>query len=183
MWICQCDCGNQIKVRGYSLRSRHTESCGCYHLEKAAEAGKQNRKHGKSGTAEYMIWSAVKARCYNSSNTAYEHYGGRGIKVCERWHKFENFYADMGKRPSPRHSIERVDNNGDYEPDNCHWATQREQVNNRRNNRIVEYDGKSHTVAEWARIKGMNRYTLYNRLFTYKWPVERALTEPVRSVK
>jgi hypothetical protein len=109
-------------------------------------------------------------------------YGGRGITVCDRWrHSFENFLADMGMKPSPRHSLDRKENDGNYEPSNCRWALPRDQCNNRNNNTNIEFRGITRTVTEWARELGMHDTTLFMRLYKSKWTVERALTTPVRS--
>jgi hypothetical protein len=130
VWEFICDCGN-IHVAYASLVKRGvTSSCGCFYRENHTTRAK---KHGKTYTAEYRSWYAMKARCKNEKNKSYEFYGGRGISVCERWIKsFENFFADMGHKPSPKHSIDRIDNNGNYEPTNCKWSTPSEQVKNRR---------------------------------------------------
>lgn len=122
-------------------------------------------------------WGTMKQRCINPNNPSHKYYGERGIRVCERWLNYDNFVEDMGERPSLKHSIERIDTNGNYEPSNCRWATLIEQANNKRNNRLVEYGGKGQTLAQWARDLGINRHTLAQRYYTYGWPVERCLTE------
>jgi hypothetical protein len=131
MWLCRCDCGKQSRVIGYMLKSGKTQSCGCAHHE---ETQKRATTHGKWGTSEYQSWHAMLQRCGNSKHKNYKYYGGRGIKVCERWLKFENFFADMGKKPTPKHSIERNETNDGYNPENCRWATTVEQNNNTRRN-------------------------------------------------
>lgn len=125
-WKCQCDCGNEKIAEMGQLHNGHTKSCGCLRKE-------LNTVHGKFNCSEYRSWQAMKSRCENKNTTRYVDYGGRGIKVCERWSKsFENFYIDMGNKPSKKHSIDRKNNDGNYEPDNCRWATIPEQQRNKR---------------------------------------------------
>lgn len=132
-WKCICDCGNETIVYHGHLRSGHTNSCGC--LNREAVINRQY-KHGQSGyntSKEYMTWLAMKSRCYNSNNISYKYYGERGIKICERWlNNFENFLTDMGKAPTKDHSIDRINNDGNYEPSNVRWTLPIEQANNRR---------------------------------------------------
>lgn len=136
--------------------------------------------HGMSKTPEYSAWHMMLARCGNANNKSYHSYGGRGIKVCERWKAFENFFADMGLRPSPRHSLDRYpDQSGNYEPQNCRWATVREQTNNRRSCHMVVYRGKRQSISDAAREAGMPYSTVSLRIFK-GWDVEVALTTPVR---
>jgi hypothetical protein len=132
-----------------------------------------------SGTPEYLVWCAMRRRCDNPKVDRYAQYGGRGIKVCDRWHKFENFIADMGKRPSPKHSIERRNNDGDYEPSNCYWATVEEQVYNKQNTLFLEYGGLKLTVPQAAKLAGIERGTLMGRLQN-GWSVAKAIETPVR---
>lgn len=129
-------------------------------------------------TPEYVSWSAMKTRCSNPNQSCYKHYGGRGIKVCERWLVFKNFLDDMGPKPTPRHTIDRIDTNGNYEPSNCRWITQAEQTRNTRRNRILTLHGKSMTLADWALALGVEYFTLHHRVRN-GWSDERILTTPV----
>ena len=172
-WIFQCDCGNKKIARVSHIKSGNIKSCGCLRKEKA---GKLNKTHGMRYTREYNSWQGMKDRCHNENSPHYKGYGSRGITVCDRWrNSFENFFADMGKKPTSGHSIDRINNEGNYEPHNCRWATWREQENNKRNNHWLNYKGKTQTVAQWAREIGLSRMTLYKRL-KRGWDIKKALT-------
>ena len=175
---CICDCGVVKEYWLYSLRNGNTSSCGCFAKE---VAGKGVSTHGLSGSAEYRIWQGMIARCKSLSKGGHKDYGGRGIKVCERWaNSFEAFYSDMGPRPSAGHSIDRYpDNDGNYEPSNCRWATQKEQCRNRRVNYIVTHNGQSKCVSEWAEEYGFKASVLYERLVTLGWTFEKSVSWPV----
>ena len=178
-WIVQCTCGSsQFRIRGSSLRRGKAKSCGCLQGEIVA-ALKRTHGHQNGGkkTPEYTAWDSMIQRCTNPHCKAYARDGGRDIRVCDRWLKFDNFVVDRPKRPKGT-SLERIDNEGDYTPSNCKWATKLEQQNNMSTNRILNYQGAARTLAEWARIKQMKYVTLAGRL-NAGWPVERALTTPV----
>lgn len=150
LWLCDCSCGTQgVVIRGAMLRIGKTKSCGC--LQKESRI-----KHGQSGTKIYDIWVAMKQRCSNPSHADYSNYGGRGITVCEQWAtSLDAFKHDMGPRPSDLHSLDRIDNNGNYEPGNCRWATPAEQIRNRRNSVFVEYQGQEMNLADAARLANL----------------------------
>jgi hypothetical protein len=181
-WRCLCTCGAAVVVRSDSLIRGQTTSCGCLAIENARGAGGKAKTHGhtlrKKPTREYRIWSNMMGRCHSPTNAAYDRYGGRGIVVCDQWHRFENFIADMGPCP-PGLTLERENNDGNYEPSNCHWATRLEQGNNKRNNVRHTAFGKTQTLPQWAREVGLKLSTLGMRVYRYRWPIERALTEPV----
>ena len=155
-WECECSCGNTSTVSIRELKKGKTKSCGC------------NRKtHGMKGTPTHNSWHSMKTRCSSTS----PRYGGRGITVCTRWKdSFENFYNDMGERPSKKHSIERINNDGDYTPDNCKWATLDEQANNKSTNRPITYQGVTMNLCQWAKKLGICKSTLAERLD--KWDFE-----------
>jgi hypothetical protein len=130
LWYCECNCGGSTITMTSNLTSGHTQSCGCFMREQTSRARKT---HGASGSVEHRTWKHIKMRCYNPKDISYKNYGGRGIIMCERWrHSAENFIADMGPKPSPKHSIDRINNDGNYEPSNCRWATRKQQNNNKR---------------------------------------------------
>lgn len=167
-WVCRCECGNETIAWGQNLRNGRSQSCGCRQKEAAAKiaplAHAANTTHGKTNTPEFKAWRSIIDRCTNPNIEHFHNYGGRGITICERWMTFENFYSDVGNRPSPDHSIERINNNGNYEPSNCKWATRTEQANNRRTNRLIEYKGQTLTAAEAARLTGIPVRTIRQRL-------------------
>lgn len=178
LWLCLCDCGTRTVVKAVRLRSGHTKSCGCLHVERASERGRANTTHGKATSPVYRTWLNIKRRCENPRSTGYENYGGRGIAVCERWQTFQNFLADMGEPPAGM-SIDRIDVHGHYEPANCRWATATEQSRNARSNRSLTFRGRTLCVSEWAEVLGVSPYLIFGRL-RLGWPVDRALTEPSR---
>jgi hypothetical protein len=134
-WLCICDCGKKVVVQGKKLRNSHTRSCGCLKKESHLVHGESRKGHE---TREYQTWKSMLLRCKNSSRPDFKYYGGRGIKICKRWLQYENFLADMGRRPGKGYSIERINNEGNYTPSNCKWATHVEQMNNTRRTRRAE---------------------------------------------
>lgn len=173
----RCHCGKEGKFRRHAFGSQ--ESCGCRKIE-ILLANPNKKTHGKSDSSIYKRWRSMLARCYSVTNSRYECYGGRGIKVCASWHKFGNFYKDMGDPPFQGASIDRVDTNGDYTKSNCRWVDQKTQQNNRRNNRRLVYNGVTKTLAEWADEMGISPLILRQRLERDQWSLERALTTPHR---
>lgn len=175
-WMCMCVCGTLTTVETTKLKSGHTKSCGCLINEVLREL---HKTHGMSGTKVYRTWKSIRGRCYNKNNSEYFRYGARGIKVCKRWGIFENFYKDMGDPPTPDHSIDRIDNNGNYEPSNCRWATPKDQSSNRRSSVFLTYKGETKTVCEWSKLLNILDLTLYSRV-KRGWTDEEVLSTPVR---
>ena len=170
-WVCRCVCGTERPVRSLHLKAGRTSCCGCKTNRKF-----QNKTDTNKRRIEYNAWVNMKSRCYNKSRQEYKNYGGRGITVCARWMEgFDNFYSDMGKRPSPRYSLERIDNNKPYSPDNCEWALRRDQNRNHRRNKVLKYKGRSMCLMDWATHLGITQQALQWRL--KNWPLERALGE------
>lgn len=172
-WLCKCDCGTTKTVIGNNLRQGHVVSCGCYQKEVAVRNGLATKRHGETRTATYKTWISMKARCLNPSDQAYDNYGGRGITVCERWiNSYELFVEDMGKRPSGA-SIERINVDGNYEPTNCIWATQKQQNRNKRCTIRVAYKGVEVPLIEAAERSGIPYRVLHERKQRLKWPDDR----------
>ncbi|WP_454751671.1 hypothetical protein [Cupriavidus necator] len=170
-WSCVCKCGKTTVVEASNLKAGAVKSCGCIHKERVVAAV---GKHGAIGTPEYVAWGHMKSRCYNTANPDYPNWGGRGIRVCDRWREsFVEFLADMGPRPDGM-TIERMDNDGDYEPGNCRWATRREQARNTRRSRYLTVSGVTRTVAEWCEKTGMSERMVRRRL-DRGWSAMRAL--------
>ena len=178
--LCRCDCGTEKTVGLDEMRHGRIQSCGCLQRERLVAA---NKTHGHSKIQDgrhsrvYSAWAGMLQRCSNPKTIAYEHYGGRGITVCEKWRSFEAFLADMGEPPDG-HSLDRIDNDGNYEPGNCRWATQKTQSNNKRVNRTLTLGTVTDTISGWAERIGLTHQTLQSRL-RLGWSVERALTEPL----
>jgi len=177
LWLCKCDCGKTKIIRGNHLKTHGTKSCGCWNDKNRKE---MHLKHCQTKTSTYKIWSHIKDRCLNPKNKSYKNYGGRGITVCDRWKdSFENFLQDMGKCPKGM-TIDRINNNLGYYPNNCRWANQKTQQRNRRNNRIIKFNDTEKTLSEWADDLGMNQDTLGFRINSNKWTLERALTQGLK---
>lgn len=178
IWDCLCDCGNSHRAITQDLKRHSIYSCGCLARELSSD---RLRKHGLGDTDEYNIWERMISRCHNPDDSNYHHYGARGIAVCQRWREsVEAFIADMGKRPSRRYSIDRIDNNRGYEPGNCRWATDQQQARNNRKNRLLTYQGETLCISEWTERLGFKPYTIQNRLH-YGWTVEETLSTPEAS--
>lgn len=171
---CICDCGKTVIARLCNLRSGHSKSCGCYGYEKVF-------KHGYSGkqNPEYDTWINMKSRCSYKPGPEFHRYGGRGIFVCKRWEKsFENFLSDMGKKPSKRYSLERIDPNGPYSKANCKWATRIEQNNNTSRNVFLTINGVKKTISDWSRIKKVHHSVVRSRI-KYGWPLKDLFIRPL----
>ena len=170
-----CSCGKEVIVRKYCLLDGGTKSCGCLRDKRI---GDSSRTHGLSHKIpEYSVWKNIRRRCNNKKRDDYERYGGRGIRVCERWDDFELFLEDMGHRPSDKHSIDRIDNDKDYNPENCRWVTSTEQQRNKGNNYYIEYNGETMCMSAWAEKLGFSRDLLKNRIYR-GWSIEKAFTTP-----
>lgn len=172
---CLCSCGNVRKIYWWALKDGESKDCGC-----TSRVGRLKHGHSKNPTPEYICWSSMMARSGQKRSADSYHdktYRDRGIFVCDRWESFENFFSDMGLRPSPVHSIDRIDNDKGYFPENCRWATPKEQNRNMRKNKPIEFNGESHIIPDWAKITGIHQETIKSRLRT-GWSVEHALTVP-----
>ena len=176
-WLCRCECGNEKEVNAGNLKSGNVRSCGCLRHETVT-------KHGLRNTRLNQIWRGIKKRCYNSRSYSYYLYGGRGITMCDEWRNdfllFYNWAINNGYSDSL--SIDRIDVNGNYEPNNCRWATAKEQANNMRVNRLLTYKGQTYTMSEWCNILNMKYVTLFGRL-QRGWSIEKAFITPIRKSK
>lgn len=177
-WNCRCDCGKEIVVISNKLTGGVTQSCGCLFLERR---GAGNRTHGETHTRLYTIWKGMRHRCYSKSRREYPSYGGRGIMVCPEWRDDFLAFRDwaMANGYDDTLSIDRIDNDGNYEPANCRWADTKQQNNNRRSNRPITYSGQTMTITEWSEQTGIPFHVLSQRLGRMGWSVEKALTTPV----
>ncbi len=185
LWNCLCDCGNHKLAYGSHLKRGVTKSCGC-HVVDIMRVKSTKHGHAANGSRSntYTIWCGLKQRCLDPGYRNASDYSERGITVCERWaHSFEAFLDDMGERPSSKHSIERKDNNGPYSPENCIWATSKEQARNRRSNRLFTIGAETKCLSEWAESTSgtsteINRWTLWSRI-DRGWDIERAISTPI----
>ncbi len=178
-WLCLCDCGNEKIIYGSSLPSGRTKSCGCLQKELVR---KRFTKHGhsKNKLRTYNIWKSMNQRCVNPRNKEYHNYGGRGIRVCQRWKQsFAHFLEDIGDPPTDRHQIDRIDNDQGYCQNNCRWVTPKQQQRHRRNNHLITHGGRTQILVEWAEETGLKRGTIAARL-KKGWSAESALTIPVK---
>ena len=183
-FLCRCDCGSVSVVGLRSLMSGNSKSCGCYNKDRIVEYftthGEGSSKQGI--TPEYRTWSEIKKRCCSSRPLYKKYYLEKGISVCREWlNNYEQFLSDMGRKPTPKHSIDRIDNSKGYSKDNCRWATMSEQNNNRTSSRVLTYRGISKTMMEWAIELKVNYFTLRTRLHD-GWTVERAFETPMNGV-
>lgn len=176
IWACLCDCGKESIVRSDHLTGGKTKTCGCLRDENAR---KRMTKHGKYKSPEYAAWHGMQSRCYNDGSSS-PRYKYRGIKVCDRWlESFDNFYADMGDKPSSKHSLDRIDNDGNYTPENCRWATASQQLDNTCRTIRMTLSGETKILTEWADVLNLNPKTLRTRKLR-GWSDEQILTTPVR---
>lgn len=173
---CRCDCGTERLVSGSLLRNGNSMSCGCAFVEAAA---KSQLRHGLTGHKLHGTWRSMKERCYNPNHEAFHRYGGRGIKVCERWHSLVNFVKDNEPLAIAGLTLDRRDNDGPYSPTNCHWVSRQRQALNRSNTQMLTYRGQTKPLADWANERRIKANTLKARLAT-GWTTERALTTPPR---
>lgn len=178
---CMCDCGRKVTVRGYLLTNGHTKSCGCLRKEHLVGVHTVN---DLSGTRLYRIWDGMKRRCNCEKDKRYKNYGGRGITICDEWLgsdgflRFRKWSIENGYDDNSKLSIDRIDNNKGYSPENCRWTTMKVQSNNTRNNNVIEMDGCKHTLAEWCEILNLKYNTISNRINTLGWNAEQALKTP-----
>lgn len=161
-WLCQCTCGQTVRVRGKHLtrKKNNVFSCGCY---KAVPENNPNYKHGGKHTPEYEIWQNMKDRCTCNTDNGFKNYGARGITFCKRWKDFSKFLEDMGLRPSPKHTLDRVDNSKGYSKQNCRWATRKQQARNTRKTIMLEFQGETRALVDWAEHFGLRPAMVYMR--------------------
>lgn len=179
-WLCKCDCGNEHIVYDTGLSSGNVRSCGCFQKESASKRHRvYNTPEEGLKSAEYRAWRDIKSRCFNPNTKGYKNYGGRGITMCTEWaNSFSTFVADVGRRPSSSMSIDRINNNGDYEPGNVRWATRKAQLRNTRRNKLIMFNGEIKCLVEWAEHLHLPYRIIMNR-FNRGWSVDKALQTPV----
>lgn len=178
-WECRCSCGNITTVASSNLKTGQIQSCGCFQRERMSQ---RSKTHGMTGTPTYRTWRNMVNRCTYAKHEHFPRYGGRGIKICKRWMKFESFLADMGERPAGM-TIERKNQDGDYEPTNCIWATQKDQMRNTRSSRLISFNGQTKTLAQWSEDLKINYAVLLARLDKLGWSIERTFTTPIKKGK
>lgn len=177
MWKCRCECGNTSVVLGNRLTSGHTKSCGCYSVELTKD---RFTTHGMSNTRLYQIWQGMLKRCNNEKSPIYKHYGERGIRVCDEWRGFEEFCNwAIHNGYSETLTLDRIDNNGNYSPNNCRWVDMKTQERNTSRNRYLTFRGETRCLMEWAEKLNINYRTLQDRICVRKWSIERAFLTPV----
>lgn len=173
MWLCVCDCGNEVLVNSYNLRKGRKKSCGCYR-------GTGNLKHGMSKTRLYRIWESMITRCTNKANVSYKLYGAKGVTICDEWRKFQPFAEwSLSHGYDDTLTIDRIDNSKGYEPSNCRWVDLSDQANNRSCTLYFEKDGQRKPLAKWCKELGVDYRLVYNRVHKMGWSFERAISEPV----
>jgi len=178
--VFECFCGDKIITRISAVIHGNVKSCGCIKRNKNV---KRFTKHNMSDSLEYATWESMLQRCYNKKSKFYYNYGGRGIKICEQWkNSFSNFFKDMGFKPTPKYSIERIDVNGNYCPENCKWADRLEQDRNRRSNVYIEYNGETRIISDWAKIHNLHPQTIGNRL-SRNLPIDKVFNKSYKYVK
>jgi len=176
---CICDCGKTTSVKLTCLRTGNTKSCGCIRRDIVSL---RFRKHYGKGTPEYTSWQLMKDRCYNQNNKTFSYYGGKGVRVDDKWiDDFTVFLSDMGKKPGKSHTLDRVNGDLNYSKENCRWATKTEQVRNRKNTKFIEYKGERKPLAEWCEILNLD-YNNTNKRIWRGWEIERAFTERKKNV-
>lgn len=183
LWLCHCDCGEDRVILENRLKSGETRSCKCLQRDGVITRNtKHNHAKRKNKSKIYSIWTAMIQRCTNQNSKDYFLYGGRGILVCEHWKQFSNFLEDMGEAPEGC-QIDRINNNGDYCKENCHWVTTKQNNRNKRNNHLATHNGKIQCLSAWAEEYGINYKLLWKRICVYNWPIARALDISIKNEK
>ena len=179
-WLCICKCGAKKEIHASNILSGRTKSCGCLRREDSRLKGLAKRTHGMSRTPEHKAWLSMRRRCHQPKDMSYKSYGARGIVVCDEWrYSFESFFRDMGLKPFPNSSLDRIDNSGNYCKENCRWSDTKTQMNNRRSNRWIEFNGERKTIAEWSAITGLAHSAILKRLNRGLTPSD-ILTKPLK---